>query len=212
MVLLFVFVVVLLPPPTPATTATASSVPKETPGLITIAASTAGTSSRVALMTVQLRPPNRATAKVYGSRSTAPSAVGTVVSTNLPAGSMWYSGPRNSTSTDHRLQTEKPMCSEKMEKTRLRRATRAPFSSQNAWSSGRQSLIQRLRASALGRCWSTAGMVPPPGFASGQDGRNPEFPAHVVRDSTALHSAHVPGGRVVSPVDHHRVTPPVNRL
>ena len=49
---------------------------------------------------------------------------------------------RNSTSTDHRLQIEKPMCSEKIEKNRLRRATFLPVDSQNWGSSGRQSSIQ----------------------------------------------------------------------
>src|SRR5687768_13745640 len=48
---------------------------------------------------------------------------------------------RNSTRTDHRLQTEKPMCSEKIEKNRLRRATGLPVDSQNCGSSGRQSSI-----------------------------------------------------------------------
>src|SRR4051812_49573844 len=48
---------------------------------------------------------------------------------------------RKSTSTDHRLQTEKPMCSEKIEKKRLRRATFLPVDSQNRGSSGRQSSI-----------------------------------------------------------------------
>ena len=85
-----------------------------------------GISSSSALMMVQLRPPNVATANVYGSRSTAPTSVGTAVSRNLPAGSMPYSGPRNSTSTDHMLQTEKPMCSETTEKIRLRLAIGAP--------------------------------------------------------------------------------------
>ena len=85
---------------------------------------TAGTSSSAALKIVQLRPPNRATANVYGSRSTAPTSAGTAVSRNLPAGSMPYAGPRNSTSTDHSVHTEKPMCSEKIEKIRLRRAIR----------------------------------------------------------------------------------------
>src|SRR3954453_3566498 len=49
---------------------------------------------------------------------------------------------RKSTSTDHRLQTENPMCSEKIEKKRLRRATFFPVDSQNCGSSGRQSSIQ----------------------------------------------------------------------
>src|SRR5687768_852052 len=48
---------------------------------------------------------------------------------------------RKSTSTDHRLQIEKPMCSEKIEKNRLRRATFLPVASQNWGSSGRQSSI-----------------------------------------------------------------------
>ena len=39
-------------------------------------------------MTVQLRPPNLATANVYGIRSTAPTSVGSAVSRNFPAGSM----------------------------------------------------------------------------------------------------------------------------
>src|SRR3954462_13310179 len=47
----------------------------------------------------------------------------------------------NSTRTDHRLQTEKPTCSEKIEKMRLRRAVFFPVTSQNAGSSGRQSWI-----------------------------------------------------------------------
>src|SRR5690242_13790609 len=108
-----------LPPPTPATAARIRRVVKETPGLTRTAADTAGISSSAALTIVQLRPPNLATAKVYGRRRAAPSAVGTVVSRNFPAGSTWYAGPRNSTSTDHRLHTENPMCSEKIEKTRL---------------------------------------------------------------------------------------------
>jgi hypothetical protein len=103
-----------------------------------------GMSRSAALTIVQLRPPNLATAKVYGSRTKAPSAVGRAVSRNLPAGSMPNTGSgRNSTSTDHRLQIEKPMCSEKIEKNRLRRATFLPVDSQNCGSSGRQSSIQR---------------------------------------------------------------------
>src|SRR3954453_24075640 len=93
-------------------------------------------------MIVQLRPPNFATAKVYGSRRKAPSAVGRVVSRNLPAGSMPNTGSgRKSTSTDHRLQTENPMCSEKIEKESLRRAPFLPVDSQTRGSSGRQSSI-----------------------------------------------------------------------
>src|SRR3954451_4524791 len=111
-----------LPPPTPATAASRISVEYETPGSIRKAADTAGTSSSDALMMVQLRPPNRATANVYGIRSTAPTSAGTAVSRNLPAGSTPYAGPRKSTSTDHIVHTEKPMCSEEIEKIRFRRA------------------------------------------------------------------------------------------
>jgi len=58
------------------------------------------------------------------------------------------------------LQTEKPMCSERMENERFLRATRAPVASQNAVSSGRQSSIQWRRSRPAGgfrserrRCW-----------------------------------------------------------
>ncbi len=75
-----------LPPPTPATAATMSSVLNSTPGFSTIPASTQGTSSRADEKIVQLRPPNLATANVYGRRRKAPTAVGTVVSRNFCAG------------------------------------------------------------------------------------------------------------------------------
>src|SRR5215210_7044111 len=131
-----------LPPPTPARQDTTSRVVNETPGSSTIAVAMVGISSSAALTIVQLRPPNLATAKVYGSRTKAPSAVGSVVSRNLPAGSMPNTGSgRKSTSTDHRLQIEKPTCSEKIEKNRFRRATVFPVDSQNRGSSGRQSSI-----------------------------------------------------------------------
>ena len=53
-----------LPPPTPASAETTSRVVNETPGFSTIAVAMVGISSRAALMIVQLRPPNLATAKV----------------------------------------------------------------------------------------------------------------------------------------------------
>jgi hypothetical protein len=53
-----------LPPPMPATAATASSVPRDTPGSSTDSISSSGTTSARAVMTVQLRPPNFAMAKV----------------------------------------------------------------------------------------------------------------------------------------------------
>src|SRR5882757_11343501 len=134
-----------LPPPTPVSAATTISVLYDTPGFITNAAVMVGTSSSSALTMVQLRPPNRATAKVYGTRSRPPTSVGMATRKNLPAGSTPYSGPMNSTITDHRLQMEKPMCSDSTEKARLRAATRFPPPSfQNCSSSGSHSSIQRL--------------------------------------------------------------------
>ena len=53
-----------LPPPTPARAPTIISVPRDTPGSRTNSVDTRGMSSRSALTTVQLRPPNFATAKV----------------------------------------------------------------------------------------------------------------------------------------------------
>src|SRR5581483_9618220 len=53
------------------------------------------------------------------------------------------------TITDHRLQIEKPTCSEKIEKARLRTATRLPVLSQNAGSSGFHSWIHRPPARLL---------------------------------------------------------------
>src|SRR5258706_10777284 len=130
-----------LPPPTPATAAAMSRVAKETPGLRMMPAKIVGTSSSRALKIVQLRPPKVATAKVYGRRSTAPTRVGALVRRNFCDGSRPYFGPRKSTKTDHRLQIEKPMCSERIDTTRLRRATFAPVRAQKSGSSGRQSSI-----------------------------------------------------------------------
>src|SRR4051812_5257340 len=131
-----------LPPPTPAIAATISSDENDTPGCSTKIAAIVGMRSSAALTTVQFRPPNLATANVYGSRMPAPTAVGSVVSRNFCDGSSPYSGPRKSTNTDQRLQIENPMCSEKMENMRFRFATFSPFSAQNTGSSGRQSSIQ----------------------------------------------------------------------
>lgn len=88
---------------------------KEVPGSITANAAVVGTSSSPAEMIVQFRPPNTATAKVYGTRTTAPTSVTIDVSRNLSAGVSPYSGPMKSTSTDHMVQTEKPMCSDSTE-------------------------------------------------------------------------------------------------
>ncbi len=67
-----------------------------------------------------------------------------MVSRNFCSGVKPHGSPRNSTHTDQRLHTEKPMCSEKIERIRFRRATRAPVASQNAVSSGRQSVMRRF--------------------------------------------------------------------
>jgi hypothetical protein len=53
-----------LPPPTPATAAMTSMVVKDTPGFSRTAMSRVGTRRSAALNTVQLRPPNFATANV----------------------------------------------------------------------------------------------------------------------------------------------------
>src|SRR5215207_3730916 len=101
-----------LPPPTPAIAATMTSVVSETPGFSTNAVAMQGTMRSNAENTVQLRPPKRATAKVYGIRMSAPTAVGTVVSMNFSLGVKPYAGPRKRTKADHMLQMQKPMCSD----------------------------------------------------------------------------------------------------
>ena len=116
---------------------------KEVPGSITVNAATVGMSRRPAETIVQFRPPKIATAKVYGTRTTAPTSVTIEVSRNLSAGVSPYSGPMKSTSTDHMVQIEKPMCSESTEKKRFRRATFSPVSFQKASFSGSQCWIQR---------------------------------------------------------------------
>ncbi len=103
------------PPPTPVSAATARKVPYEVPGSMTTSAATVGASSSRALTTVQFRPPNRATAKVYGTRTRPPTKVAVAMRKNFPAGSIPYAGPMNRTITDHRDQMENPMCSESTE-------------------------------------------------------------------------------------------------
>ncbi len=140
-----------LPPPIPVSAATSTNVPYEVPGSITQNAASVGASRPRAVITVQLRPPNRATAKVYGMRTSAPTRVAVEIRKNFPAASMPYSGPMKRTITDHRVQTENPMCSESTENHRLRRATRSPFSRQNVSSSGSQVSIQRPAITRLHR-------------------------------------------------------------
>ncbi len=117
-----------LPPPMPASRPIQRKVSNDVPGFITANAATVGTRSRPAETIVQFRPPKTATAKVYGTRTTAPTSVTIEVSRNLSAGVSPYSGPMNSTSTDHSVQIENPMCSESTENTRFRRATFSPVS------------------------------------------------------------------------------------
>src|SRR5690606_6233710 len=139
-----------LPPPIPASRPTSRNVVKEVPGSITANAATVGTSSRAADTIVQFRPPKTATAKVYGTRTTAPTSVTTDVSRNLSAGVRPYSGPMKSTRTDHIVQTEKPMCSDRTEKRRLRRAIRCPVRVQKVSSSGSHCWIQRPLGAVIG--------------------------------------------------------------
>ncbi|CAM5279001.1 hypothetical protein STANM309S_02198 [Streptomyces tanashiensis] len=138
-----------LPPPTPVSAATRTKVVYEVPGCITVKARPVGSRSSRALKIVQLRPPKRATAKVYGMRISAPTKVAVPIRKNFPAGSTPYWGPMKRTMTDQRLQIEKPMCSERTEKRRFRRAIRSPFSRQKVSSSGSQRLIQRPPISHL---------------------------------------------------------------
>ena len=72
-----------LPPPMPASSAAISAVENDTPGLSTNPANVHGTSNISTLKIVQLRPPNRATANVYGNRSMEPAAAGTAVRRNF---------------------------------------------------------------------------------------------------------------------------------
>lgn len=140
-----------LPPPMPVSAATTRNVVYEVPGSITQKAARVGSSSDRALTTVQLRPPNSATAKVYGTRTKAPTRVAVEIRKNFPAGSTPYSGPMKRTMTDHRDQTENPMCSESTENHRLRRATRSPDSRQKTSSSGSHCSIQRPAITRLHR-------------------------------------------------------------
>src|SRR5512139_3041068 len=137
-----------LPPPKPAVAARARTTPYEGRVVTAKIRPDTGISSRRALMVVQLRPPNRVTAKVYGSRITAPIRFGSATSQNFWSTEYgnWDAG-RATTTTLHSVQTENPRCSAKIELTRLRRATRRPVAAQNDSSSGSQCVVHRpLRA------------------------------------------------------------------
>ena len=91
-------------------------------------------------------PPRRCRA----AAARPPTRVGIEPGRTCPAGSMPYSGPMNSTMTDHRVQIEKPMCSERTENSRLRLAILAPVAPRSsrpraptARSSGRATRLPR---------------------------------------------------------------------
>ncbi len=72
-----------LPPPNPAVAATSAISQNGVSGRVTKYASPlVGISSSSAETTVQFRPPNLGTANVYGSRSVAPTRLGTATSQN----------------------------------------------------------------------------------------------------------------------------------
>src|SRR5512144_208091 len=102
-----------LPPPRPAVTAASTNIQYGVAGSLTHTTSSVhGTSRSKALVTVQLRPPNLATANVYGNRIVAPTRLGTAASQNS-----WFtekSKPacaRYTALTLHSIHTENPTCS-----------------------------------------------------------------------------------------------------
>src|SRR3712207_9448292 len=92
---------------------------------------------------------------------------------------------RKSTSTDHRLQIEKPMCSEKTEKNRWRRATGRPVDAQKAGSSGRQSSIQRPDERGGEAAGADVGGAVRVGAAMAPNGDGAAFPARCCRGHLA---------------------------
>src|SRR4051812_38494581 len=94
---------------------------------------------------------------------------------------MPYTGSgRKSTSTDHRLQIEKPTCSEKTEKSRLRRAPFLPVDVQRGGSAGRQSSIQRPDGGGVAT-GAFAGRAVGVGAAMSRNGGGPPFPHRCLR-------------------------------
>src|SRR5712692_5781203 len=109
------------------------------------ASNPAGITRARALATVQLRPPKRATANVYGTRSVAPTSVGIATSVKSCDVEKWKPALFRLTAvTLHSTQTEKARNSAKIENVMLRRATLLPWASQNASSSGVQCSIHGL--------------------------------------------------------------------
>src|SRR5687768_7784973 len=72
-----------LPPPRPAVAAATTNIQYGVPGVLTqYAISPIGISSSAADTVVQVRPPKRATATVYGIRMNAPTRFGTATNQN----------------------------------------------------------------------------------------------------------------------------------
>src|SRR6266851_4633820 len=122
--------------------------------------------SSAALTMVQLRPPKRGTAKVYGNRISEPIRPGSATSEN--SSSVVYVKPACGSLVATMLQMsqiEKPRCSARIDQIRLRRAMNLPFDSQNFSSSGFHSEIQvvsrvLIRLSLCGQgCVQTAVFV-----------------------------------------------------
>jgi hypothetical protein len=89
---------------------------------------------------------------------------------------------------------EKPTCSEKTEKNRLRRATGLPVDSQKAGSSGRQSSIQcpgeRGGAATGVVVGGAVGGVVEAGAAMTPNADGPAFPGRCRRDEPVFRCAH----------------------
>ena len=130
---------------------------------------------------------------------------------------MPYSGPMNSTSTDHIVQIENPMCSDRMENHRFRLAILAPVRSQKPSSSGFHSSIQRPANRERSAVFSAAVVVTPNlrrlRFRySTTHARNAPFPAHrpdvtAAKTSTGLVTTASPGGHERSTT----ISPPSSR-
>jgi hypothetical protein len=147
---MFVILLAKFPPPTPAVAATMAISQNGVSGCVMKYDSPAvGISSSSAETMVQFRPPNFGTANVYGSRSVAPTRLGSATSQN--SWSVEYPKPARGIETTtmlHSCHTEKPRNSAKIEGHRFRRAIARPFPAQNEESSGSQTSIQRPRRGA----------------------------------------------------------------
>jgi len=157
-----------LPPPTPASAAMPTSAMNGSSGLLTAQArAPVGRSRRRADTTVQLRPPNRGTAKVYGIRSVAPTSAGVETSQNISLTLRSKPTPLScGTTMLQSAQTAKPRNSAKMDSQRLRRAMGRPVVAHWVGFSGSHPSIHRPGrcSSAEARTSSVGGAVAgPPG-------------------------------------------------